>query len=912
VISYSLLGPVTVWDGERDVTPGPAKHRALLAALVLGAGQVTTVERLVTVVWGGEPPRSAEAVLRVYVSALRRVLGADTIRTTRGGYLLAAEPEQIDVRRFEAMVGDARRLAEAGGAAEASARLREALALWRDEPMADLDSDELRRNAAVRLTELRLAALAERIDLDLALGRHREVIGELRRLVVEFPLREQAWVQLLLALHRSGRRSEALEAYQQARATLVDQLGLEPGADLREMHEKVLADDESVGWGSPAAPPPRETPPDIADFTGRQQVLAWITGAIDGAAGAPVHLVLHGPAGVGKSAAAVHAARLLADRFPDGQLYAQLRGGAGPVPPVVVLENLVRSLGGAQLTVPDDLAGRVRLFRTLLGSRKALVLLDDAADETQVRPLLAAAPGCATLVTSRSGLTGLEGAAAYHLDTLPPAEAVALLGRLVAPDQVAAEPAAAQEIAQLCGGLPLALRIAGARLARRTGWTLGYLARRLADERHRLDELSAGDLAVRGSIELGYQGLDVTEQRLFRRLGALSAPDFAPWAAAALLDVPEPVAERLVDALVDAGLLQPFGVDAAGQQRYRFHDLTRLYARERAEPQWTPLARRVLELTRRARALLVPREPGSGETTRIGGPTLRVGTREIRESADWLAAERRFLVATVGDLHQAGLAEPTWRLAFYLAPFLESRAHLDDWRGTHERALDVARSAGQRRGTALVLRGLGDLHRIEGRLDAAAEALRESLDLLTDDRAEEARSRYRLGWVELANDELAAAEACFEGALETFRRFQDARGTADALRGLGVVHGRRGRTAESAECLSASAARFRELVDPRTEAAVLRELSLAQLARGELGAARASIERALANLRRLADRLAEAHALVTLGQLSLAEGSVEAARLAADQAREVCEEYGDRRGVAAADDLLASIGQDVR
>jgi DNA-binding SARP family transcriptional activator len=908
VISYSLLGPVTVRDGERDLTPGPAKHRALLAALVLGAGQVTTVERLVTVVWGSEPPRSAESVLRVYVSALRRLLGAEAIRTVRGGYLLAAEPEQIDVRRFEAMVADARQAAGAGRTAEASSRLREALALWRDEPMADLDSDELRRGAAVRLAELRLAAQAERIDLDLALGRHREVIGELRRLVAEFPLREQAWVQLLLALHRSGRRSEALEAYRQARATLVDQLGLEPGAELREMHEKVLADDESLSWGAPAAPPPRETPPDVADFTGRQQVLAWITGAVDGAAGAPVHLVLHGSAGVGKSAVAVHAARLLADRFPDGQLYAHLRGGdARPVPPAAALENLLRSLGGPQLAVPDDLAGRVRLFRTLLGSRKALVLLDDAADETQVRPLLAAAPGCATLVTSRSGLAGLEAAAAYHLDTLPPAEAVALLGALVATERVAAEPEAAREIAQLCGGLPLALRIAGARLARRSGWTLGYLAGRLADERRRLDELSAGDLAVRGSIELGYQGLAGAEQRLFRRLGALSAPDFAPWAAAALLDVAEAEAERLVEALVDAGLLQEFGVDAAGQQRYRFHDLTRLYARERAEPQWTPLARRVLELTRHARSLLLPREPGSGETTRIGEPTLRVGTREIRESADWFAAERGFLVATVADLHRAELAEPTWRLAFYLAPFLESRAHLDDWRRTHEQALAAARAAGHRRGTALVLRGLGDLHRIEGRLEAAAAALRESLDLLADDRAEEARSRYRLGWVELAGDELAAAEACFEGALETFDRYRDTRGTADALRGLGVVHRRRGRIPEAAECLSASATGFRELGDPRGEAAALRELSLVRLARGELGAARESIERALANLRRLADRLAEAHVLVTLARLSLAEGSVDAAWAAAEQAREVYDEYGDRVGLAEVDALLASI-----
>lgn len=906
MISYSLLGPVLVRDGDHDLTPGPAKHRALLAALVLGAGQVTTVERVVTVLWGTEPPRSAESLVRVYVSALRRLLGAEAIRTVPGGYLLAAEPEQVDFMRFEAKVADARRSAAAGRAAEASEALRAALALWRDEPMADLDSDELRRGAAARLAELRLAAMAERIELDLALGRHRELVGDLRRLVAEYPLREQAWVQLLLALHRSGRRSEALEAYQQARAVLVDQLGLEPGTELRAMHEQVLADDPALSWGPSATPEPCETPPDVADFTGRQPVLAWITGAVDAAAGAPVHLVLHGPAGVGKSAVAVHAAWRLADRFPDGQLYAHLRGGdAGPVRPEAALVSLLRSLGGPQLAIPDDLADRVRLFRTLLGSRRALVLLDDAADEAQVRPLLAAAPGCATLVTSRSGLAGLEAAAAYQLDTLPETEAVALLGALVSPERVAAEPDAASEIARLCGGLPLALRIAGARLTRRGDWKLAYLAGRLADERRRLDELAAGDLAVRGSIALGYQGLSEPEQRLFRLLGALSAPDFAPWAAAALLSVPNVEAERLVNALVNAGLLQPAGVDAAGQQRYRLHDLTRLYARERAEPAWAELARRVLELARRARRLLVPREPGSGETTPTEQPTLRVGTREIRESAAWLTAERGFLVATVADLHRAGLPEPTWRLAFYLAPFLESRAYLDDWRRTHEPALAAARAAGHRCGTALILRGLGDLHRIEGRLDVAAEALRESLALLADDRAEEARSQLRLGWVELAGGEPAKAEARFEVALATFRGHDDPRGTAEARHGLGVVHRRRGRLVEAAGCLSGSAAEFRELGDPRAEAEALRELALAQLARGELRAAQKSIERALANLHRLADRLAEAHALVVRARLSLAEGSADAARAAASQAREAYEEYGDSAGSTEATAILS-------
>ncbi|QSB12863.1 winged helix-turn-helix domain-containing protein [Natronosporangium hydrolyticum] len=920
MISIALLGPVAVHDGERDLTPGPAKHRALLAGLALNVGSLTTVERLVAVIWGDAPPRSAESVLRVYVSALRRLLGADLIKTVPGGYQLLADPEQVDVWRFEQLLGQARQCAPDQPAA-ASALLADALALWRGEPVADLDSDELRRGDAARLTELRLAAIAERIDLDLRIGRHQELTGELRRLVAEQPLRERAWAQLVIALHRSGRRSEALATYQQARQTLVTELGLEPGVELRQAHDQVLAD--TGEQAAPAAPEqpelrvPRELPPDINDFTGRGQALAWVAGALATAETAPVHLVLHGPGGVGKSTVAIRAARSLADRFPGGALYVDLLGGGdGPLPPASALASLLRSLLGPHATLPDELADRAQLFRTLLDGRRALVLLDQAHDETQVRPLLAAAPGCATLITSRSGLAGLAAAAAYQLDTLPTKESMTLLAQVAGAQRVAAEPAAAEQIVELCGGLPLAVRIAGARLARRAGWSLGYLAGRLADEHRRLDELAAGDLAVRGSIALGYHGLAEPEQQLFRRLGLLSAPDLAPWTAAVLLAGAEPTpavetrAEQILETLVDSGLLQPLGVDVAGQPRYRCHDLTRLFAREQstdepADPLWRALSRRVLRLSRRARAQLLPAEPGSGETTRLAEPALQVGSRQIREAADWLTAERGLLVATVADLHQAGWHEAAWRLAFYLAPYLASRSQLEEWRRTHELGLAAARAAEHRRGMALMLRGIGDLHRVERRLPEAADALRESLHRLTElgDRAEEARTRCRLGWAELAAAELVGAEVCFEGAVETFVRHNDLRGCADAWRGLAEVQRRRRQLWEAADFLQRSVDGYRQLGDPRGEAETLRELADVQLEQGSPGQARVSVERAAATLRRLGDPLAEARVAVTRARLCLAESDAEAARVAAGHARQIFADHSDQAGLAAVAEL---------
>ncbi|WP_219499993.1 AfsR/SARP family transcriptional regulator [Nonomuraea ceibae] len=907
---FRVLGPLRVEDGQG---PGPAKHRALLAALLLSAGRAVPVERLVSVLWGDQPPQSADPVLRVYVSALRKIV--DGITTVPGGYLIAADPDEVDCHRFERLVGQARMARDAGAVAEAAGTFREALGLWRGQALADVDSAELRRAHGVPLEELRLTAVEERVELDLRLGRGAEVVGELRALVNAHPLRERAWAHLLAALHQAGRRSEALAAYQEARRILVDDLGLEPGAELREAHERVLRGEVAAVPVAERRVPLNETPPDISDFTGRADVLAWILRAAtpEGGGGAPVLLVVHGPPGSGKSAVAVRAASRM--DLPDGRLYAVLGGRA----PGAVLEDLLRSLGCPDGSVPPTLGERVRLYRRLTSGRRLLLVLDDAADETQVRPLLPTGAGSVTLVTSRSPLAGLEAARAYELGVLAPDEALDMLAGVAGRDRVAAEPEAAREIVRLCGGLPLALRIAGSRLARKTGWTVAHLAGRLGDERRRLDELSAGDLAVRGSLAVGYRGLAEPERRLLRELGAWTGPDFADWALGADL---EPLAE--------AGLLQSLGLDEAGQERYGWHDLTRLYAVERLAEAGGPgpvlraRAAEVLDRARRARSALLPAEPGSGRTLvstpddpptprptpargdqasrgpvaapygvfPLSGETSR-GTAWLRREARWLAAERRFLAAAVGDFHRAGLHEAAWRLAFYLTPLFELGGHHDDWHATTATGLDAARAAGHRQGEALLLRGLADLHRVEGRADAAAAALRAAQPLV--EGLELARVTLRLGLVEPRRPE---AERVLRRALTVFEQAGDLRGRADALRGLGAL-------LDDQAMLERSLAGYEELGDPRGAAEARLDLARLHLRAGRYAEAREHAELRIAANRRLGDRLPEAAGLLVLAAVARAAGVPESAAEPARQAAETYTAYGDRRNAAAALLLLA-------
>ncbi|MEV0382523.1 BTAD domain-containing putative transcriptional regulator [Nonomuraea sp. NPDC050643] len=856
-MEFRIMGPLEVRDDEgRDRTPTVPKHRDLLAMFLLNAGRPLTVERLRRLLWPREGGDRSDSLVRGYVGELRRLVGKDVITTVSGSYTLALGDGRLDVERFRLLVDQ--------GAYE------QALALWRGELLEDVDPEGERwvetRRLREELEELRLLALERRVQADLDAGRHRELLAELRRLTKQHPLWQRFRGQYMLALYRSGRRVDALAAY----AVLRDQLdgghAIEPDSELQLLYHRMLHDDVSLHV---SAGPPVLLPPDVAGFTGRAGLLDQVIGG---------QVVVHGQAGAGKSALAVHAAWRHRESFPDGILYADLRETTAPA---AVLEDFLRWLGCPAQAVPASLEQRERLFRTYTANRGLLVLLDNAAGEAQVRPLLTS---CPTVVTSRSSLGGLTGARRLSVGVLGDDEALDLLvgssGRQ--------EDDGLRRLARFCGGLPIALRIAGSRLAARPEWTVDYLVGLLEDEHGRLDRLHVGDQAVRSVFTIGFDGLPEPARLTLRGLGTLSAPDFADW-----------VTEELgghAETLVDAGLLATHGVDVAGQVRYRMHDLTRLFAREQPMPGvLDKLAVVVLARVQASRFSLVSGDPGTA-----------VATTDIRESVEWLAAERAFLVALVADLHAAGLDDGCWQLGHLLAPYLERHRFLDDWRAVAGLALESARRAGDGRGEALILLDQGDLHLAERQWERAHEVLRPALEtfLRLGGTRDVHHVRRRLGRVHLELGRLDEAERALLTCLEGAGNRRDA---ADAERVLGAVLRRAGRLDEAADRLGAAVGHLAELGDRHRQADTLLDLAAVHLAQAAKPAARAAAEQARGIAVRLGDRLLDAHALLALARVNRAEGAAGRARELAETALEVFDRTGDRQGAANVRALLAGI-----
>jgi DNA-binding SARP family transcriptional activator len=602
-MEFRLLGPVEVADGSGVLALGGTKIRTLLAALLLEPGRVLSVDRLVDVIWDDEPPPTARALIQTYVSTLRRTIGdtgAQVIRTEAPGYLARVEEDRIDRHRFEHVVARGRAAAAAGRPREASNAFRTADTLWRGPALGGVRSRVLAMEAT-RLDEQRVAVVEARIAADLELGLAEELVGELTVLVGQHTTRSSLRGQLMLALYRAGRGAEALAVFREGRAALVDELGIEPGAELIRLHEAILRADPALlgpraqtvtpppGRGErvppgdgPRPPAPRQLPPDAADFTGRAGLVRELVDVVRDVRGGPVVAALVGPGGVGKSALAVHVAHRISPDYPDGQLHVDLRGTTGtPASPAEVLGRFLRAL--TPDPIPDEADVRMDAYRTVLSGRRVLIVLDDAANERQVRPLLPGTGTCAVLLTSRNRLAGLAGARLVEVGMLSAEEATALLASVAGADRIRTAPEAAADIVASCGNLPLAVRIAGARLATRRQWTPRLLADRLADERRRLDELSAGDQRIRASIEMGVRSLEPAAQTAIRRLGHLGPADFRSWVVAYALDVEIGVAERVVEHLVDNHLVDYTFVDDTGQVRYRLHDLVRIYAREEAE-----------------------------------------------------------------------------------------------------------------------------------------------------------------------------------------------------------------------------------------------------------------------------------------------------------------------------------------
>jgi DNA-binding SARP family transcriptional activator len=562
---FGLLGPQAVRRGGVKIPVPPGKQRVVLAALLLNANRPVPLDELAEALWGTSPPVSARATMQNYVMRLRKALGGNRITTQPGGYQISVDPGELDLSRFETLLATARAAAR-DGSWDASAREAEAaLALWRSEPLAGVESEYLAVRELPRLAELRLQALETRIDAELHLGRQSEVVSDLQQLASVHPLREHLHALLMLALYRDGRQGEALAAFQRARQVLVDELGTEPGSELRELHQRILAADPTLDVpapgrptaGAPAPALPRELPAGIRHFTGRGGELKELTGLLDQTTEQSPTVVISaigGTAGVGKTALAVQWAHQVAGRFPDGQLYVNLRGydPGQPLTAADALAGFLRALGVAGPDIPAEEDERAARYRSLLAAKRILVVLDNAGSVEQVRPLLPGSPGSVVLVTSRDALSGLvarDGAHRLDLDLLPLPDAVNLLRALIG-DRVDDDPQAAAALAEWCARLPLALRVAAELAVTRPQVSLGGLAAELADQQRRLDLLEAGGdprTAVRAVFSWSYRHLGPEAARAFRLAGLHPGPDFDPAAAAALTSTTVGQARHLIE-----------------------------------------------------------------------------------------------------------------------------------------------------------------------------------------------------------------------------------------------------------------------------------------------------------------------------------------------------------------------------
>jgi tetratricopeptide (TPR) repeat protein/transcriptional regulator with XRE-family HTH domain len=727
---------------------------------------------------------------------------------------------------------------------------------------------------------------------------------------------------------------------------LADALGL-TGA-LREKFEAaarpLTSGGQSVAEPVASAPEyvtPHQLPPDVADFVGRTEAVRQLREllahrhdgtAAEGEAAAVVISAVAGRAGVGKSALAVHVAHQLVAEFPDGQLYASLRAGARdavPLESAEILGRFLRALGVDGAAIPADVEERAALYRSRLAGRRVLVVLDDAAGEAQVRPLLPGSPSCVVLVTSRARLAALEGARLVHLDVLDTDQAVELLARIAGAGRVAAEPEAATAIAVACGGLPLAVRVAGARLAARPHWSLGRMASLLADQRGPLDELTHGDLEVRASLSISYQGLGEEQRRLFRRLGLLDTPDVAAWIAAALLDKPLPEAEALLEDLVDAQLLEIAGQDRAGQIRYRFHDLLHAYASERAHAE-EPASGRQAALERALGGWLALAEQadqrlpigsllGGGGATWGWRPDQAVVDDLLTDPLAWFESERVALLsaiqqastpdlATVSAVAARRLAEVAWRLTGALAGFFQLRTYRDDYGRACELALTATRQANDRRGAAWVLTGLADLAADQDRFEesiALAEQARSVHREVGQSRGE-AYALFVTGDVQVICGRFEEAVGALKRARELYGELSDDQGTVWVLYKLGTIHRQQGRFTEAAACLEQALATSRLAGDRRSQAQLLQECGRLHDNRGRPDQAVAYLLQSLQICRELGDRFGEGFVLRTLGETRLQQGSCVQAVAAFEQALGVFRRVGSRRGEAA---VLSSLGE---
>ncbi|MDT0544703.1 AfsR/SARP family transcriptional regulator [Streptomyces lonegramiae] len=976
-MEFRVLGPVEAWTGNRHVDLGHAKQRSVIAVLLVEANRVVPAGQLIDRVWGEEPPASVRSVLYGYVARLRAALraleegaagavepGGARLARRSGGYVLEVAPELVDLHRFRGLGAEAAAMEE--DPTRAAGLLRGALGLWRGEALSGLSGDWA-WNMRERLGSEHIAARLALGDAELRLGRHGELLPELRDLAAAHPLDERVVRQLIVTLYRCGRQAEALEVYTRTRERLADELGVDPGPELQALYQRILVGDldvrapaqpSSQATSADPVPPgpqdhsgprliPAELPRAVPGFTGRAEAVARLHALVppDGPApdtGTVVISAIGGTAGVGKTALAVHWGHQVRERFPHGQLYVDLRGFDGsrePLRPRDALGQLLRGLGLTPQEIPADEDEMILRYRSLLVDRRMLILLDDAVSAEQVRPLLPGGPSCLVVVTSRNRLSGLvarEGARPLMLDVLSPEEAHALLVAVLGEPRVAAEPEAVAELARLCGCLPLALRVAAAQLACEPGRRVADLAAELA-EGSRLAVLELEDderSAVRAALDLSYRAIAPRARLLFRRLGLVPGLEFDAGAAAALLDDTEARAAEVLATLAGAHL-----IESRGEGRYGFHDLLREYAWERLEsdgPAGESAAARdrlyawyLLAADAAGRILYpqIPRLPREMGEAALGDPEdgpyapFAAGSETLRiprvhapmrladeiEAIVWLEAERANLLAVIERTARQGPRAVSWHLTDALLGYFWLCLPRGTWQVTAQSALDAAVAEGDRRGEAAIYYNIGFALWDLGVLGQSALHHNRAIELhrVIGWSPGEAAALGGLAYVEWEQARLDDALRHFDAALAILRELGQTDAEALALIGVGLVHRDMGRLPEAVSDLE-TALHIRRKAGVRYEANHLDNLGIAYWEAGRLREGLEVLAEAVAINEAVGYRNGHAVALLVTGRIHLERGRHEEGLEHGERALRLVMDTGNRRIQS---DALNTIGE---
>ena len=912
LLRFQVLGPLRVWRQAEPVDLGPIQRRVVLAVLLLNANQPLGRQQLIDAVWGEAAPRWAVNLLQRDMSGLRRALEPERtersapscLKWTDAGYLLDLSHSSLDLAAFDELVERAKKARSGGKDAEAARLLGSSLGLWQGplcsglrSPLLDAERD--------RLLEKRIGVHEDRIELDLIVGTERDLVDELRRLVSEHPFRERLWGLLMLALYRLGQPADALAAYQSARRTLRDELGIEPSSTLQRLQQQILARDPALlrDAAAPtgahreraAIPSPAELPHALTDFVGREDELDQLDQSIQTNGGAPTLIItaIVGSAGLGKTALALHWAHRVKGRFPDGQLYVDLRGfdpSAEPMQPATAMRGFLEALGVPPNQIPPDLPGQASMYRSLLTSRRVLVVLDNARDAQQVRPLLPGSSSCVVLVTSRDqlgGLVAVDGARTLPLDVLSTALSRRLIARRLGQARVDAEPAAVDSIIQSCGRLPLALSIVAARASINPWFSLAQLADELEAASGTLDQFDGGEQAVdvRAVFSWSYRGLTEPVARLFRQLALAPGPDISTAAAASLVGVTVAEIRPLLSQLARANLI----IERV-PGRFILHDLLRAYAMELGlsidgnddrRAAMLRLLDHYLHTAFHADQLLTTfRDDPIELDPALPGVTVE-SFRHHRDALVWFVAERAAIVTATTQAADDGFYAHAWRLAWTLTQFLR-HGNWHDWATVQEAGVRAAEQLAEIRPQAVSHAGLGYAYTGMERYGDATVHLLRALRLYEQlgDLTGMAHAHRTLTWAIDGQGNYREALHHAEQALQLFAQGGHRSGEARAMNAVGWFHYRLGELAIALQFCQRALELQKEIGARYDQADTLDSIAHAHYQLGHDEQAVCCCQEAIELYKEFGHRYNEAGEFMLLGEMHLAAGRVELARAA--------------------------------